>query len=632
MAIVLLLINLLGLIFLFFSKKEIRLSIIKGTLFFSLLVLGVTETLSLVSSLNYLSLLLSWGIINIVLIYLISKKESLGIYPILISKLKEVIKGLNYFEKFLIAFSVFILLGIFIQGLVYPTNNWDSMAYHMPRIVHWIQNESLTHYRTPIYPQLNSPPFAEIVILNINLLVGNDYLSNTVQLFYLLITSVTITLLAKELGLNKFGQILSAFILICIPEVILLGSSTHTELVLSFFMVSSIYFLLITIKHQTLISFLLLGCSLGLAATTKSTAYISLTPFLLVWMIYQLYQIISHKVQLKWLSYLVMLLSFVAINLGHYSRNYELTSSVFGADEDIYNIYVNEEHSIKMLISNVSKNLSNQFGIPKVAPIAYRATEYIHEKIRIDLNNPKITSHYTIDPLATHENNGANTYHIVLIFLSCIWLLANIKKQNKFLIVYWLAIIMSFLLFCYYLKWQPWVKLHVPFFIFYTVVLAHFIVVISKVRALFFIIISGFVVHATLILLFNWSRPLITFPPFTSEIKITDTRYEKYFSRFLRYHHDYKVVKDEIATQRFKNIGLLFGNYDMEYQLFLEIYREDIKSIHLNTCSLSESITVEGEIDCIVSTKNEDLIDYKGEKFYNVTKENDGYLYLFLKK
>lgn len=632
MAISLLFIGLLGLILLLFNQNNTRESIVKGILFFSLLTLAITELLGLFNALNYVSLASCWSIIDLIIIYFLIKKKSFNTISSLTTKLKHTLKSLSKLEKFLIGFSVFILVGVFVQGLIYPTNNWDSMSYHMARIVHWIQNESLAHYRTTLSPQLNSPPFAEQLILTINLLLGNDYLSNSVQLFYLVASCLTISLIAKQLGLNKFGQILSVFIMICLPEAILLASSTHTELVATFFMLTSIYYLIKTIKLSDTISFLLLGCSLGLAVCTKSTAYIYLAPFVSFWVVYQIYQVVFKKMQFKWVCYFVMGLCFVAINSGHYSRNYQLTSNLFGTNEAIHNYYVNEEHSLAMMISNISRNLSNQFGVPRVAPIAQGLTGDLHRLIGIDVNEPKITSHnYGVDPLATHENNGANIYHVILMLLSCVWLIVFIKKQNKRIIIYWLAIILSFLLFCFYLKWQPWAKLHVPFFIFYSIVLAHFLITTLKSKILLFLVIFGFVAHAVLILLFNYSRPYITLTPFTSEIKMSDTRYKKYFSRFLKYYDDFKIITEEIEIHKLKNIGLMYGDYGMEYQLFLNAYRSDIKAIHINSHEICDKIPVEDEVDCIVSTKYEQLIKYNGETFYNVTMNNDGYLYLFLK-
>ncbi|MBL4669947.1 MAG: glycosyltransferase family 39 protein [Flavobacteriales bacterium] len=632
MAFVLLFINFIGLTLLNVSIKNTRVSLLKSVLLFSVLVLGVTETLSLFQWINYINLLVLWSFADLIVIYFLIKRNSFQKFYALKAKLKRTTSSLTKLEQFLLLFSGFIIVGVLIQGLAYPTNNWDSMSYHMARIIHWIQNESLAYYRTPVYPQLNSPPFAEELILTINLLAGNDYFSNTVQLFYLVATALGVSLIAKQLGLNRFGQILSVFIFICIPEVILLGSSTHTELVASFFMVAAIFYMLSILKKQSLISFLLLGFSLGLSTATKSTAYIYLAPFVLIWIGYMLYQIITKKLQLKWIYYLLMVVSFISINSGHYARNYQSTVSIFGTNDAIQDYYVNEEHSLKMMVSNVSRNLSNQFGVPKLAPIAQAITENLHKLMGSDINDVKITSHtYTVDPLATHENNGANTYHMILMLLSSVCLVVFFKNQNQQIRIYWVAIICSFLLFCFYLKWQPWAKLHVPFFIFFSIVLSYFIIFTLKSKWLLYGIITGFMVHALTILVFNYSRPLITLTPFTSEIKITDTRYKKYFGRFLRYHDDYKTVSEMIEKGKFKNIGLSFGKYDMEYQLFLNSYRSDVKPVHINTCDLSMGISNKEQVDCIVSTKHEHVIKYRGEKYYNVTKGSDGYLYLFLK-
>jgi hypothetical protein len=632
-ALSLLFIGFFGVILYLFTPNNNRESIIKGILFFSLVTTGITELLGLFNSLNYISLVLCWSIFDSLIIFLVIKKKSYNSISFFKNRLKTLVQSLNKWEKFLIGFSVFILIGVFLQGLIYPTNNWDSMSYHMARIVHWIQNESLAHFRTSLYTQLNSPPFAEQMILNINLLLGNDYLSNSVQLFYLLATGISISLISKQLGLNRYGQIMSVFILISIPEVILLSSSTHNEIVMSFFMVSSIFYFIRTLKHPTKLNYLLLGSSLGLAVATKNTAYIYITPFLSIWVGYQLYQIISKKKQVKWVHYLLMFIIFGTINLGQYTRNYQLTSSVLGTNTTIQNYYVNEEHSLTMMISNISRNLSLQFGVPKAAPVAYKITEKIHQLIEKDLNDPKTTSHeYNIDPLAIHENNGANIYHTLLMLLSMLWILICIKKQNLIFILYWLAILLSFLLFCFYLKWQPWAKLHAPFFIFYSIVLAHFIITTLKLKLLLFITTLGFVASATLTMLFNWSRPFITYPPFTSEIKITDNRYKKYFGRFLQCYPDFKSVNDKILEHKLKNIGLMYGDYGMEYQLFINSYRNNLKSIHINSHELCEKIPVNGKVDCIVTTLYKDSIIYQNEVFYNATIENDEFLFLFLKK
>lgn len=604
----------------------------KTILFFSFFTLVITEILGLFNALNYLGLLFCWTIIDVILIYLLIKKNSFSVINVIKNKLIISVRTLNKLEKFIFGFTIIIFLGVFFQGLIYPTNNWDSMAYHMPRIIHWIQNENLAHYRTSIYPQLNSPPFAEQIILNINLLLGNDYFSNSVQLFYLLATGIVASLIAKKIGLNRVIQILSFFIVLTLPESILLASSTHNELVMSFFVLSSIYFFMITIQQTTTINFLLLGFSIGLALATKAPAYIFLTVFVFMWAGYQLYLIVTQQ-KLKILNYLIVLFSVVLINSGHYYRNYQLTENLFGLNEDIKNKYVNEEHSLLMLVSNMSKNILSQFGLPKIAPIAYHAAEKFHKTIGVDLHNPKTTfESYSIDPLAIHENNGANPYYMLLLLVSMWWMIFTVKKRNKMLVIFWIGILLTFLLFCFYLKWEPWVKAHVTFFILYAIVLAAFLESLLKYKMIFSVIIVGFIGFATLTMTFNYSRPYITLPPFTSVIKISDNRYQKYFSRFLEFYPDYKTVHQEINKKKYKNIGLMLNSYDMEYPLFINSYRNDVKPIHINASELSDELPIQSEVDCIVSTNYLDSIVFKNQVFYNAMKGNDRYLYLFLKK
>jgi hypothetical protein len=49
-----------------------------------------------------------------------------------------------------------------VLALITPPNMYDSMTYHMSRVVHWIQNGSLAHYPTSIGRQLFLPPGAEL--------------------------------------------------------------------------------------------------------------------------------------------------------------------------------------------------------------------------------------------------------------------------------------------------------------------------------------------------------------------------------------------------------------------------------------------------------------------------------------
>jgi hypothetical protein len=168
------------------SDSNIKEIIIKNVLIFSALLVLITEITSFFHILNFQSLLFLWiGICVISIFYLLSKKEKLFNF---FSSQKQYITtsfyNLNKFKKLLIFAVIIILTFVFVQGIVYPPNNWDSMTYHMARIPNWISHQSVEHYPTHIIRQIYQPPFSEFVIMHFNILNCGDYFSNSVQFFF----------------------------------------------------------------------------------------------------------------------------------------------------------------------------------------------------------------------------------------------------------------------------------------------------------------------------------------------------------------------------------------------------------------------------------------------------------------
>ena len=55
------------------------------------------------------------------------------------------------------------------------------MAYHLPRVEHWIQNRNIYPYPTNIVRQVLTSPLHEYILTNLQLLTGVDGLFNIVQ-------------------------------------------------------------------------------------------------------------------------------------------------------------------------------------------------------------------------------------------------------------------------------------------------------------------------------------------------------------------------------------------------------------------------------------------------------------------
>jgi hypothetical protein len=68
-------------------------------------------------------------------------------------------------------------------ALAAAPNTWDSMTYHLTRVMHWRQDRSLDFYATNIQRQLHLTPGAAYVTLHLQLLSGGDRLANLPQWF-----------------------------------------------------------------------------------------------------------------------------------------------------------------------------------------------------------------------------------------------------------------------------------------------------------------------------------------------------------------------------------------------------------------------------------------------------------------
>ena len=148
--------------------REIYLS---SSVWLALIMTGGFIGLSLFSGLNRIGVISLWALVLIALIVwgCISKRFKRGW-----SYLTDTIQrySLPKPERAILVFALIILVVLFIIAVVSPPNTNDSLRYHMARVMHWQQNQSLAHYNTPIEAQLWMPPWSEMAILNLVILSG----------------------------------------------------------------------------------------------------------------------------------------------------------------------------------------------------------------------------------------------------------------------------------------------------------------------------------------------------------------------------------------------------------------------------------------------------------------------------
>jgi hypothetical protein len=262
-----------------------RSALILAATTWGVLVVLITEVLSLQPWLTKVNLAMAWLLADIaILSYLrrVTRRKAASATTLeLRRQLHQRVIKLGYVNIGLLVGAAVIIVLIGVIALASPPNTWDAMVYHMPRVSHWMQNRSVAFYPTHVPRQLHMPPWAEFAMLHLHMLFGGDRLNNLVQWFSLFGSVVAVSLLAQALGAGYRGQALAAVICATIPQGILQASAAKNDYVVAFWLAALAYCVLSFKREPTWTHAFGIGGALGLAWLTKGTGYILTFPFVI---------------------------------------------------------------------------------------------------------------------------------------------------------------------------------------------------------------------------------------------------------------------------------------------------------------------------------------------------------------
>jgi len=493
---------------------------------------------------------------------------------------------INTFSRFEIALIFYLFLIVFVIGIiawVAPPNTWDSMAYHMSRVMHWIQNKSVDFFPTSILRQLHQNPWSEFAIMHFQILNDSDHFANFIQWFSMVGSLMGVSLLAKEFGAKNRGQIFAAVACATIPMGILQGSSTQTDYVVSFWLVCLVYFVIHFNKKADLLNAYGIGAALGLGILTKATMYIYAIPFL-VWV--TLYSIKIREVKRMRFIVLALFISFL-LNFGHYARNNDLYHNPIGPGGESNNmVYANEEFTFSTATSNILRNIGLHLGTPfsQVNSTVDNAIFLMHKYIGISPDDDRTTwlgQEFHTPYLSTNEDIAGNLIHFILIsVLLFLYLIQRSKDIDT--TVYILSILFGFLLFCVYLKWQPWnSRLHLPLFVLFSTFIGLRISNLRHERTGNLLMIM-LLMMALPWVFFNTSRPLLG-----KNSIFTTSRIQQYFSNRPSIAKSYLASTQVLSEWNCSDLGLIIGVDDWEYPLWVLLREKTVGAVHLEHVSVT---------------------------------------------
>ena len=475
-----------------------------------------------------------------------------------------------------------------------PPNNWDSMTYHMSRVVQWQAQSSVAHYPTHITRQIYLTPGAEMALLHLQIGWGGDRLANLLQWAAFVGTMAGASLLAARLGACPCAQALAALFCATAPMAILQSSSTQNDLAGAFWLLALVLFAGLWRERPSAWVTVAVGASLGLAVATKITLYVIALPWLAALAVHALR---SGRQGVR--ALLVVAAVAAALNVGHWARQAGLWWSIEPAATaprtptdaarprpDASAIdglvaaarahapagggmlrYVNAAMSPALLLSNVVRNVGLHAAVPWESGRAALdgAVRAVHEVLGVSPIDARTTypsgRAFRAPDLSRHEDVAPNPLQLALALCAAAVLLLRRRLDDTARAGALVAC--AFVLFAAVFKWQPWhSRLHLPILVLAApVVAATLLDAASRRRAL--------VLGATLVLgsvpwvVANETRPLLGR---ASVVRVP--RADQLFAARPSLREPYLRAVGWLRERDCRDVGLVIGGNEWEYPLW----------------------------------------------------------------
>ncbi len=551
------------------AVSDWRGSFLIASLLWGALLVVITEGLGLARAIGRIEIASLWAGVLLILTALGVRR---GLFRAALANTRIHRNWFSIFEWSIIIGIMFIVLSLAIVAWIAPPNTTDSLLYHMPRVAHWIQQSSLNHYPTAYVHQLWASPLAEMTILNFQILWGSDQPSNMVQWFSLMGSLLGVSALAKLLGANRRGQLLSAAFALSIPMALLQATSTQTDLVTAFWLICLIYFVTLS-KRRRLSSLekISIALSTGLGMLTKGSFYPLALPILL-W--FFLPRLRSRGIRRTLQEGIFLGALILLLNLGFWASNVASFGGPLGPSEAIDN---HTELSIapQVWISNILRHVAVNFATPEEAINSRIAStiDALHDLFGVRVADFELTWAWN------HEDFAGNPLHItalILIFIS--FGIYRSRINSKLLKAYLLVVLGSFLLFSVVIQVNQFVmRLQLPLLMISApavgATLAHL-----KPKPLNGLLLVGLLGFSLPWVFFNSTRPIVAMRPgpepwaIPCKLGCTRTgsvffrsREDLLFANWTEFQEPITTIAKTIESSGCQRVGLRLDSRDREY-------------------------------------------------------------------
>lgn len=360
--------------------------------------------------------------------------------------------------------SIATLLTTLFLALWGPPNNADSLRYHLPRIMYWLQNESVNHYATHDLAQVSVAPLSSYGLLWLHALSGVDLLLNINQwMAYAWITLIAGAVVRRTTG-SRIAGLLGLFLVVAMPMAIAEATTTQSDLIGALWVVIAIGLLIERQKRELSFHMYAIGllAASALAAATKTTALVSMVIVILGAAFAEI--VVGRKKELPagfgspfGLAARVGLASLVGALMGllpQAIRNQMTFGSIFGETFGL----LTERQDLLVLVGNTLRIIVRNVGVPTViGDHINMRLEGLFEYLRIPWIDPDAVGygHLPFISLARNEDYATNPIHLVLGLIAALIALVWFRRAKELRLVAGLGVGML-LATALVWKWNEW--------------------------------------------------------------------------------------------------------------------------------------------------------------------------------
>jgi hypothetical protein len=492
---------------------------------------------------------------------------------------KRLAAGAHSLDRFaavtLIAFSLIAVL-LLVIVVIAPPNNMDSLLYHMSRVMHWAQDRSVAHYPVGFEVQLTHPIVAELSILQLRLLWGDDRLASLPQWLSLVLSAITVSLGARLLGAKRNGQLAAAAFAISIPIGLLEATSTQNDYVTALWLIILTVFILSACQEEPgWTDILSIAAALGLGLLTKGTFY----PYAVAWGIWLIIHWLKQRKPIIFLKRsLVIVMVVVFLNAGYWARNLITYSGPLGPTQ-----WVTDMSSARFGVGSIASNLAKDILLNLITPsprINQSMVSFIQTTFRT--SDPDV-SNFRLDWRWNNEDSAGSPLHLLLIMLigaAVILQFAMGRLKERALLWYSLAATFSFIIFVLAAHYDDYgVRFQLPLILIWAPAFGSVITRLGN-KWLAPLVILFFIVVSLPYVLFNSTRPLIALKndpelfaihplPGTGTTKSSSILYADQqtllFTNAPDLSKPYMEITNDIRNSGCEQVGLRIDSHDLEY-------------------------------------------------------------------